>query len=104
MSKQKSYAAKNAGAKECSGDGMSWKVVAFEPGEHRKGIELVTLFKAECVGPGRLTDTVIFTNHDANHVRCFYFSPDAVRVFGSALETLGAIDSDAPQAADQRQS
>ena len=100
MSNKKSCAAKKATAKERSGDDVSWKVVVFEPGEHRKGIELVTQFKAECIGPGRLTDAAIFTNHDENHVRRFYFSPDAVRVFGSVLESLGAVDSDAPQVSD----
>ena len=77
---------------------MSWKVVRLEPGEHRRGAELVTQFKSEFVGSGSPKDAALFVNHDTKHAHSYYFSPHAAQIFSAALETAGAIDSDAPVA------
>ena len=74
----------------------NWKVVRFEIGEHRKGIELVTRFRKEFASAAHPTDAAVFLDYDANHARRYYFSPDAVRIFGPVLESLGATDSEAP--------
>lgn len=77
---------------------MNWKVVRLEPGEHRKGTELVTQFKTEFVGSGSPQAAALFVNHDTKHAHSYYFSPTAAQIFGAALETAGATDSGAPVA------
>ena len=77
---------------------MSWKLVKLEPVENRRGAELQARFKEALAASGNPPDASPVINYDAKHAHRYYFSPDAVRVFGPSLSADGTMDSDAPSA------
>jgi len=75
---------------------MNWKMVTVGAGEHRRGAELQSLFEAAFMAAKAPKDAAMFTNHDETHAYRFYFSPGAVRIFGSTLAKWGVVNCRPP--------